>query len=59
MSGASLRTVVPPWSVMMTGGIAALDCGGVTNVARQARMFGNSLTLFALTTRPVSVSINA
>jgi hypothetical protein len=58
-SGASLVTDAPPGSVIRTGGGSWPAWGGSRNRARQLRMFGQSLGLFALTTFPVAASISA
>ena len=55
----SLVTDVPFGRSIRTGGISSSARGGATKAARHANMSGNSFTLFALTTLPVSTSISA
>ena len=58
-SPESLVTDVPSGSVICTGGSSPPDRGGSTKAALQPNRSGNSLTLFALTTLPVSASMSA
>src|ERR1700716_2975641 len=58
-SPESLLTVVLSGNRICTGGRSPPRRGGSTNAALQSSRLGNSLTLFALTTLPVSLSMSA
>ena len=58
-SPESLLTVVPSGNRICTGGKSPPRRGGSTNAALQSSRLGKSLTLFALTTLPVSLSMSA
>src|SRR5712664_2610631 len=58
-SPESLLTVVLSGNRICTGGKSPPRRGGSTNAALQSSRLGKSLTLFALTTLPVSLSMSA
>src|SRR5260370_32929798 len=58
-SPESLLTVVLSGNRICTGGRSPPRRGGSTNAALQSSRLGKSLTLFALTTLPVSLSMSA
>jgi hypothetical protein len=59
MSPESLLTDVPSGNAIRTDGSSRPNRGGSTKVAGQPNRSGNGLTLFALTTLPVSASMRA
>src|SRR5262245_62018094 len=58
-SPVSLLTVAPFGKRICTGGKSRPRRGGSTNAALQSSRLGKSLTAFALTTLPVSLSMSA